>query len=80
MFTFFTPPDASSPSGKEGKPVENGVLVNEGRGKLIHRCVVWFFSFPLFHPVTQLWTKSNLVFMVFVREKYIILDPAAWES
>ncbi|XP_064886770.1 multidrug resistance-associated protein 1 isoform X3 [Columba livia] len=29
--------DASSPSGKEGKPVENGVLVNEGRGKLIHR-------------------------------------------
>ncbi|KAK2533376.1 Abcc1 [Columba guinea] len=30
-------PDASSPSGKEGKPVENGVLVNEGQGKLIHR-------------------------------------------
>ncbi|XP_072205259.1 multidrug resistance-associated protein 1 isoform X2 [Excalfactoria chinensis] len=29
--------DASSPSGKEGKPVENGVLVNEAPGKLMHR-------------------------------------------
>ncbi|XP_075021185.1 multidrug resistance-associated protein 1 isoform X10 [Calonectris borealis] len=27
----------SSPSGKEGKPVENGVLVNEAPGKLMHR-------------------------------------------
>ncbi|XP_053936985.1 multidrug resistance-associated protein 1 isoform X3 [Cuculus canorus] len=30
-------PDTNSPSGKEGKPVENGVLVNEAPGKLIHR-------------------------------------------
>ncbi|XP_046756512.1 multidrug resistance-associated protein 1 isoform X2 [Gallus gallus] len=29
--------DASSPSGKEGKPVENGVLVNDAPGKLMHR-------------------------------------------
>uniref|UniRef100_A0A8C9L6E9 Multidrug resistance-associated protein 1 n=1 Tax=Pavo cristatus TaxID=9049 RepID=A0A8C9L6E9_PAVCR len=29
--------DANSPSGKEGKPVENGVLVNEAPGKLMHR-------------------------------------------
>ncbi|XP_048817765.1 multidrug resistance-associated protein 1 isoform X3 [Lagopus muta] len=29
--------DANSPSGKEGRPVENGVLVNEAPGKLMHR-------------------------------------------
>ncbi|XP_054698313.1 multidrug resistance-associated protein 1 isoform X6 [Grus americana] len=29
--------DTNSPSGKEGKPVENGVLVNEAPGKLMHR-------------------------------------------
>nr|XP_027325123.2 multidrug resistance-associated protein 1 isoform X5 [Anas platyrhynchos] len=29
--------DANSPSGKEGKPVENGVIVNEAPGKLMHR-------------------------------------------
>ncbi|KFO86646.1 Multidrug resistance-associated protein 1, partial [Buceros rhinoceros silvestris] len=29
--------DTDSPSGKEGKPVENGVLVNEAPGKLMHR-------------------------------------------
>ncbi|XP_021267681.1 multidrug resistance-associated protein 1 isoform X4 [Numida meleagris] len=29
--------DASSPSAKEGKPVENGVLGNETSGKLMHR-------------------------------------------
>uniref|UniRef100_A0A8C9EU05 Multidrug resistance-associated protein 1 n=1 Tax=Pavo cristatus TaxID=9049 RepID=A0A8C9EU05_PAVCR len=29
--------NANSPSGKEGKPVENGVLVNEAPGKLMHR-------------------------------------------
>ncbi|XP_064317887.1 multidrug resistance-associated protein 1 isoform X6 [Phalacrocorax carbo] len=29
--------DANSPSGKEGKPIENGVLVNEAPGKLMHR-------------------------------------------
>ncbi|XP_042654867.1 multidrug resistance-associated protein 1 isoform X1 [Tyto alba] len=29
--------DTNSPSGKEGKPIENGVLVNEASGKLIHR-------------------------------------------
>ncbi|XP_069726657.1 multidrug resistance-associated protein 1 isoform X2 [Phaenicophaeus curvirostris] len=29
--------DTNSPSGKEGKPVENGVLVSEAPGKLIHR-------------------------------------------
>ncbi|NXY52739.1 MRP1 protein, partial [Callaeas wilsoni] len=29
--------DANSPSTKEGKPIENGVLVNEAPGKLIHR-------------------------------------------
>ncbi|XP_074915087.1 multidrug resistance-associated protein 1 isoform X6 [Buteo buteo] len=29
--------DTNSPSGKEGKPIENGVLVNEVPGKLMHR-------------------------------------------
>ncbi|XP_029813812.1 multidrug resistance-associated protein 1 isoform X2 [Manacus vitellinus] len=29
--------DTNSPSTKEGKPVENGVLVNEAPGKLMHR-------------------------------------------
>ncbi|KAM9598625.1 multidrug resistance-associated protein 1 isoform 4-T9 [Morphnus guianensis] len=29
--------DTHSPSGKEGKPIENGVLVNEVPGKLMHR-------------------------------------------
>ncbi|NXN35985.1 MRP1 protein, partial [Rhinoptilus africanus] len=29
--------DTSSPSGKDGKPVENGVLANEAPGKLMHR-------------------------------------------
>lgn len=29
--------DANSPSGKEGKPVENGAIVNEAPGKLMHR-------------------------------------------
>ncbi|NXA88006.1 MRP1 protein, partial [Melanocharis versteri] len=29
--------DTNSPSAKEGKPMENGVLVNEAPGKLIHR-------------------------------------------
>ncbi|XP_054066667.1 multidrug resistance-associated protein 1 isoform X8 [Rissa tridactyla] len=29
--------DTNSPSGKEGKPVENGVLVNEAPGKSMHR-------------------------------------------
>ncbi|XP_027741235.1 multidrug resistance-associated protein 1 isoform X3 [Empidonax traillii] len=29
--------DTNSPSAKEGKPVENGVLVNEAPGKLMHR-------------------------------------------
>ncbi|XP_057264325.1 multidrug resistance-associated protein 1 isoform X3 [Pezoporus wallicus] len=29
--------DTNSPSGKEGKPVENGMLVNEASGKLMHR-------------------------------------------
>ncbi|XP_010079777.1 PREDICTED: multidrug resistance-associated protein 1, partial [Pterocles gutturalis] len=29
--------DTSSPSGKEGKPMENGVLVNEAPGKTMHR-------------------------------------------
>ncbi|NXX54719.1 MRP1 protein, partial [Scopus umbretta] len=29
--------DTNSPSGKEGKPIENGVLVNEAPGKLMHR-------------------------------------------
>ncbi|XP_030339197.1 multidrug resistance-associated protein 1 isoform X2 [Strigops habroptila] len=29
--------DTNSPSGKEGKPVENGILVNEAPGKLMHR-------------------------------------------
>ncbi|XP_061235382.1 multidrug resistance-associated protein 1 isoform X4 [Neopsephotus bourkii] len=29
--------DTNSPSGKEGKPVENGILVNEASGKLMHR-------------------------------------------
>ncbi|XP_009874359.1 PREDICTED: multidrug resistance-associated protein 1, partial [Apaloderma vittatum] len=29
--------DTSSPSGTEGKPIENGVLVNEATGKLMHR-------------------------------------------
>ncbi|NWS18057.1 MRP1 protein, partial [Pachyramphus minor] len=29
--------DTNSPSVKEGKPVENGVLVNEAPGKLMHR-------------------------------------------
>ncbi|XP_061330239.1 multidrug resistance-associated protein 1 isoform X5 [Pezoporus flaviventris] len=29
--------DMNSPSGKEGKPVENGMLVNEASGKLMHR-------------------------------------------
>ncbi|XP_042683720.1 multidrug resistance-associated protein 1 isoform X1 [Centrocercus urophasianus] len=29
--------NANSPSGKEGRPVENGVLVNEAPGKLMHR-------------------------------------------
>ncbi|NWU60420.1 MRP1 protein, partial [Pterocles burchelli] len=29
--------DTSSPSGKEGKPMENGVLVNEAPGKMMHR-------------------------------------------
>uniref|UniRef100_A0A8C9L6Y2 Multidrug resistance-associated protein 1 n=1 Tax=Pavo cristatus TaxID=9049 RepID=A0A8C9L6Y2_PAVCR len=28
---------SGNPSGKEGKPVENGVLVNEAPGKLMHR-------------------------------------------
>ncbi|XP_074741576.1 multidrug resistance-associated protein 1 isoform X7 [Strix uralensis] len=29
--------DTNSPSGKEGKPIENGALVNEAPGKLMHR-------------------------------------------
>ncbi|KAM4765357.1 multidrug resistance-associated protein 1 isoform 3-T3 [Cyanocitta cristata] len=29
--------DTNSPSAKEGKPIENGVLVNEAPGKLMHR-------------------------------------------
>ncbi|NWX34145.1 MRP1 protein, partial [Notiomystis cincta] len=29
--------DANSPSAKEGKPIENGVLMNEAPGKLMHR-------------------------------------------
>ncbi|NXR75548.1 MRP1 protein, partial [Pycnonotus jocosus] len=29
--------DTNSPSAKEGKPTENGVLANEGPGKLMHR-------------------------------------------
>ncbi|NWV38493.1 MRP1 protein, partial [Grantiella picta] len=29
--------DTNSPSAKEGKPVENGVLMNEAPGKLMHR-------------------------------------------
>ncbi|XP_050762062.1 multidrug resistance-associated protein 1 isoform X2 [Gymnogyps californianus] len=29
--------DTNSPSGKEGKPIENGVLGNEAPGKLMHR-------------------------------------------
>ncbi|NXR46089.1 MRP1 protein, partial [Hippolais icterina] len=29
--------DTNSPSAKEGKPVENGVLVNDAPGKLMHR-------------------------------------------
>lgn len=45
---FFSPSDASSPSGKEGKPVENGVLVNDAPGKLMHRFVVLFLFFLFF--------------------------------
>ncbi|XP_051488019.1 multidrug resistance-associated protein 1 isoform X7 [Apus apus] len=29
--------DTNSPSGKEGKPIENGVLVSEAPGRLMHR-------------------------------------------
>ncbi|XP_074696421.1 multidrug resistance-associated protein 1 isoform X3 [Strix aluco] len=29
--------DTNSPSGKEGRPIENGALVNEAPGKLMHR-------------------------------------------
>ncbi|XP_067162181.1 multidrug resistance-associated protein 1 isoform X3 [Apteryx mantelli] len=29
--------DTNSPAGKEGKPIENGVLVKEAPGKLVHR-------------------------------------------
>ncbi|KAF1518623.1 Multidrug resistance-associated protein 1, partial [Eudyptes sclateri] len=38
--------DANSPSGKEGKPIENGVLVNEAPGNLMHRYVVSLFLSP----------------------------------
>lgn len=56
------------------------MLVNEASGKLMHRCIVCLsVSRPpsLFHPVTQLWINSHLVVMVIVREKCIMLDPAA---
>lgn len=81
---FFSPSDASSPSGKEGKPVENGVLVNDAPGKLMHRFVVLFFLFFLFFffpiscPCSHVWTNSNLVFMAFVRGKCIAPGPEAW--
>ena len=79
MFTISHPPGTNSPSGKEGKPIENGVLVNEVPGKLMHRCVVLLACLLAcfhFHPVIQLWTSSNLVFMVFVRRECVVPDPA----
>lgn len=75
----FPPPDANSPSGKEGKPVENGVIVNEAPGKLMHRCALSFlFCFVLiFCPFTQMWTNSNLVFILFVGGKSIMPRTAS---
>lgn len=48
--------DTNSPSAKEGKPIENGGLVNEAPGKLMHRCVVLFFLFllPPIHSIQSL--------------------------
>lgn len=50
VLTFLT--DASSPTVKEGKRMENGVLVNEASGKQINRFVdFWQMGSRRLHPV-----------------------------